>query len=496
MPSKPASTPNPSSSPPRNSPTSSNSSTNTTSATIPTTPEARSLVDDLIYGEWLKRRLRAAETQIWAYDHQENYRPDPKYPLGQTAASRGKAFAQLQWRIECTRRASRQALQDLQQLQAEAAARARSPNRRRIRRRPSVTPSPQTTSPQIGFVLHTPPPDAPAAPEPSPHPPVLMHPTTSPDPASLQLMPRQSGFPSRGRYNRRMRRLLLLLAACAIASAQKKPFDVNALMELKRIGDPQISPDGSWVAFTVQTVDVAANKKPQQIWVVPLEGGDAPRRSRRTARPTSAPRWSPDSKRIAYISDRGGSSQIWMMDPDGANAQAGHQSVHRGRWPYLFARRQEPRLHQRGLSRMRRRRCLQQEESRRGKGQQGQGADLHRTALPPLDQLAGASAAATDGRPCRRRRRPRPHARQRATCRPSPSAAATITTSRPTARKSATRMNADPMPATSTNSDLYVVSIAGGEPRQDHHHPGRRFQPALFARRQVHRLARAVPRRL
>ena len=76
----------------------------------PTTPEARSLVDDLIYGEWIKRRLRAAETQIWAYDHQETYRPDKKNPLGQTAVSRGKAFAQLQWRIECNRRASRQAL--------------------------------------------------------------------------------------------------------------------------------------------------------------------------------------------------------------------------------------------------------------------------------------------------------------------------------------------------------------------------------------------------
>ena len=47
-----------------------------------------------------------------------------------------------------------------------------------------------------------------------------------------------------------MRRILLLLAACAIAFAQKKPFDVNALMELKRIGDPQISPDGKLVAFT------------------------------------------------------------------------------------------------------------------------------------------------------------------------------------------------------------------------------------------------------
>src|SRR5947209_19858951 len=39
----------------------------------PTTPEARSIVDDLIYGEWLKRRLRAAETQLWAYDHQEHF---------------------------------------------------------------------------------------------------------------------------------------------------------------------------------------------------------------------------------------------------------------------------------------------------------------------------------------------------------------------------------------------------------------------------------------
>ena len=121
----------------------------------PATPEARSLVDDLIYGEWLKRRLRAAETQIWAYDHQENYRPDKKNPLGQTAASRGKAFAQLQWRIECNRRASRQALQDLQQLQAQAAPMLC----------PTATATTQTTSPEIGFVLHTPPPDAPAAPQ-------------------------------------------------------------------------------------------------------------------------------------------------------------------------------------------------------------------------------------------------------------------------------------------------------------------------------------------
>ena len=136
----------------------------------PTTPEARALVDDLIYGEWLKRRLRTAETQIWAYDHQESFHPDPKYPLGQTAASRGKAFAQLQWRIECTRRASRQALQDLQQLQAASQAEA-APDRAVEPAGPSLlTQTPEGTSPRIGFVPETPaadasePPPAPSSP--------------------------------------------------------------------------------------------------------------------------------------------------------------------------------------------------------------------------------------------------------------------------------------------------------------------------------------------
>ena len=121
----------------------------------PTTPEVRSLVDDLIYGEWIKRRLRAAETQIWAYDHQETYRPDKKNPLGQTAVSRGKAFAQLQWRTECNRRASRQALQDLHQLQAAAPAQAVPHQPVEPAGRSFLTPTPQATSPQIGFVPET-----------------------------------------------------------------------------------------------------------------------------------------------------------------------------------------------------------------------------------------------------------------------------------------------------------------------------------------------------
>jgi len=117
-----------------------------------------------------------------------------------------------------------------------------------------------------------------------------------------------------------MRRLFLFLAFTALVFAQKRPFDASTMMQFKRLGDPQISPNGQWVAFTVQSVDVAANQKPVQVWVVPLEGG-TPRQITHDGDANERPRWSPDSRRIAYVSNRGGSSQIWLMDPDGGNAK-------------------------------------------------------------------------------------------------------------------------------------------------------------------------------
>jgi dipeptidyl aminopeptidase/acylaminoacyl peptidase len=103
----------------------------------------------------------------------------------------------------------------------------------------------------------------------------------------------------------------LVLSAALIASAQLS-FGVNDLLGVKRVADPQLSPDGKLVAYTVGTVDKAANKVVNQIFVMNADGTN---QRQITTNPTSSssPRWSPDSKLIAYIS--GG--QIWTMEPDG-----------------------------------------------------------------------------------------------------------------------------------------------------------------------------------
>ncbi len=113
-------------------------------------------------------------------------------------------------------------------------------------------------------------------------------------------------------------RFVLFLAALT-AWAQKAPFDVSGLLKVSRISDPQVSPDGKLVAFVAQTIDVETNTKPRQIYVVPLHGG-TPKPITREGM-NDRPRWAPDSKSMAFVSTRGGSSQVWIMDAEGNNAR-------------------------------------------------------------------------------------------------------------------------------------------------------------------------------
>ncbi len=115
-----------------------------------------------------------------------------------------------------------------------------------------------------------------------------------------------------------VRAIPLLLLALSAVWAQREPFDVQALMSVARIGDPQLSPDGRTVAFTVQRIELENNARPVHIYTVPLAGGPPSQITREGSR-NERPRWSPDSRQIAFISDRGGSSQIWLMNADGSS---------------------------------------------------------------------------------------------------------------------------------------------------------------------------------
>jgi dipeptidyl aminopeptidase/acylaminoacyl peptidase len=117
---------------------------------------------------------------------------------------------------------------------------------------------------------------------------------------------------------------VFVLSACVFAQTDgppvKKPFDVNAMMRVARVSESQVSPDGKLVAFTVERPDVEANTKPKQIYVVPVAGGTPTVLT--TEGSNQRPRWTHDSKLIIFVSNRGGSSQIWNMKPDGTEQKA------------------------------------------------------------------------------------------------------------------------------------------------------------------------------
>jgi dipeptidyl aminopeptidase/acylaminoacyl peptidase len=105
----------------------------------------------------------------------------------------------------------------------------------------------------------------------------------------------------------------VLLALAVPALAQDRHFTIDDLLKVRRVSDPQVSPKSDLVAFTITDVDKAANKSTTQIYLVPLAGGEV-RQLTNDEHSSTTPRWSPDGGKLAFISARDGESQIWTID--------------------------------------------------------------------------------------------------------------------------------------------------------------------------------------
>ncbi|HEY4423424.1 MAG TPA: S9 family peptidase [Pyrinomonadaceae bacterium] len=116
--------------------------------------------------------------------------------------------------------------------------------------------------------------------------------------------------------------LILTLANSLAAQTARRPMKLDDLTRFRNVSDPQISPDGQWVAYTVSSTDAKEDKSSSHIWMVNIDGSND-RQITFSSESESSPRWSPDGKYISFTSSRPGKArgnQVWLLDRNGGEA--------------------------------------------------------------------------------------------------------------------------------------------------------------------------------
>lgn len=116
--------------------------------------------------------------------------------------------------------------------------------------------------------------------------------------------------------------LASLLSVTVAAAAERRSLTADDINALRELNDPQVSPDGEWVAYTVRTADLVKDKRITHLWMASWDGN---RNLQLTQSEHSehTPRWSPDGKYLSFLTARGGDEdpeQLWLLDRTGGEA--------------------------------------------------------------------------------------------------------------------------------------------------------------------------------
>src|SRR6266702_4088436 len=105
------------------------------------------------------------------------------------------------------------------------------------------------------------------------------------------------------------------------APATPRNITIDDFFQIRDVAQPEISPDGQWVAYSVRTRILKDDKNEQRLWMISTHGGD-PIPLTAEGVSSSHPRWSPDGKYLAFLSARNnGKTQVWLLNRFGGEAE-------------------------------------------------------------------------------------------------------------------------------------------------------------------------------